>query len=229
MIGDLVNDKNIDRVNLVTLNHDLLIERYLENISCYFIDGFTEPDGEFCYFNQKLYDNENEKVKLYKLHGSLNWYRIRDYVKEENTTYDFYAKLVGNNRWHCKNSKGKVLTTIESYPIFLTGTYNKQSDYSHGIIRYVHLKFYECLYNCNIIIMSGYGWNDKGVNTYLFEWIMTSKDRKLILLHENPESIKESKSAMWHRYDDFIKWGRIIPVKKWMSDTKLNDILEYLK
>ena len=77
--------------------------------------------------------------------------------------------------------------------------------------------------------MSGYGWNDKGINTYLFEWILTSQKRKLILLHENPESIKESKSAMWHRYDDLIKWGRLIPIKKWMSNTSLNDILEYLK
>ena len=53
-------------------------------------------------------------------------------------------------------------------------------------------------------------------------------NRKIIFLHEDPESIKDSKSAMWHRYDDLIKWGRLIPVKSWMSDTKLNDISKYL-
>lgn len=228
LVGDLINEKNIGQINIVTLNHDLLIERYLKEINCDFTDGFTEPDGDICYFKPQLYESQTGKVNLFKLHGSLDWYRVRDYVEEENTTYDLYAKLVGKDHWRCKNSKGKMLSPLESYPIFITGTYNKQSDYSYGIVRYVHLKFFEKLSNTNIIIMSGYGWNDKGINTYLFEWIMTSQNRKIILLHEDPESIKDSKSAMWHRYDDLIKWGRLILVKSWMSDTKLNDISKYL-
>lgn len=228
LVGDLIAGNNIEQINIVTLNHDLLIEKYLKNIKCKYVDGFTEPDGDICYFDPQLYESEKDKVKLFKLHGSLDWYRVRDYIKEENTTYDLYTKLVGNDHWHCKNGKGKMLSILESYPIFITGTYNKQSDYSHGIVRYVHLKFFEQLSKNNIIIMSGYGWNDKGINTYLFEWILTSQNRKLILLHENPESLKESKSAMWHRYDDLIKWGRLIPIKKWMSDTNINDISKYL-
>ena len=228
LVKDLINEKNIEQINIATLNHDLLIEKYLKNISCSFIDGFSEPDGDICYFKPQLYESLTDKVRLFKLHGSLDWYRVRDYIEEEKTTYDLYAKLVNKDHWHCKNGKGKMLSPLESYPIFFTGTYNKQSDYSNGIVRYVHLKFFENLSNTNVIIMSGYGWNDKGINTYLFEWILTNPKRKLILLHENPESIKKSKSAMWHRYDDLIKWGRLIPIKKWMSDTKLDDIIEYI-
>jgi hypothetical protein len=228
-IGELINKKEMENINIVTLNHDLLVEKYLNKLGYKYIDGFSKSDGDFCLFMPQLYDEQAEKIKLFKLHGSLDWYRIRDYIEEEETTYDLYAKIVNNDHWHCKNSKGKMLSVLESYPIFLTGTYNKQSDYSWGIIRYVHLKFFEQLSKNNIIIMSGYGWNDKGINTYLFEWIMTSQKRKLILLHENPESLKESKSAMWHRYEDLIKWGRLIPIKKWMSDIKLDDITEYLE
>ena len=44
-----------------------------------------------------------------------------------------------------------------------------------------------------------------------------------------PESIKKSRSFMWHRFDDLVKWGRLIPVKKWMSDTKLSDIEKHIK
>jgi len=43
------------------------------------------------------------------------------------------------------------------------------------------------------------------------------------------ESIKKSRSFMWHRFDDLVKWGRLIPVKKWMSDTKLSDIEKHIK
>ncbi|MGV8019299.1 MAG: SIR2 family protein [Ignavibacteria bacterium] len=228
LIREITKDKTIEKVDIATLNHDLLIENYLTSLNLKYIDGFTEPDGDFCYFIPRLFKKEETILKLFKLHGSLQWYRLRDYDKEKNITTDFYAKVL-RNHWYCKNAKGDIIgNTLESYPIFLTGSYNKLPSYSTGIFRHIHEQFIDCLYNTNILLMSGYGWNDRGINIYLFEWVLSSPDRKLILLHEDPESIKKSKSAMWYRYDDLIKWGRLIPVKKWMSDTKLEDISKYL-
>lgn len=228
LIGEIINNPTVESVDIATLNHDLLVENFLDTKKINFIDGFSKPDGDFCYFNPELLKSENTKTKLYKLHGSLQWYRLRDYNKEMNITTDFYAKVL-RNHWHCKNAEGNIIgDTLESYPIFLTGSYNKLPSYTTGIFRHVHEKFINKLFQTNNVIMSGYGWNDRGINTYLFEWILNSPDRRLILLHENPESIKQSKSAMWHRYKDLLKWGRLIPIEKWMSDTKLEDISKYL-
>jgi hypothetical protein len=228
LLKEIIECDEFEKIDVATLNHDLLIEKFLKDIKIEYCDGFSEPDGDFCYFVPELYNEKSNKIRLFKLHGSVNWYRLRDYDKKTNTTTDFYAKVINNDHWHCKNSKGEMLSTIKSYPIFLTGTMNKLSDYNFGIVRSVHLKFDEVLYKYDNIIMSGYGWNDKGINGRLMEWLLNSDDRKLILLHEEPESIKKSKSAMWHRYDDLIKWKRLIPMKKWMSDTKLDDIRSYL-
>lgn len=227
LITEIMKSNNIERVDIATLNHDLLVERFLTENKIHFTDGFSEPDGDFCYFAPNSYDNNN-KFRFYKLHGSINWYGIRFYDKEKNFTTDFYSKVI-QNHWRLRNGKGELIgNTLEAYPRFLTGTGNKLNAYNFGIIRSVHMKFDQALSDHNIMIMSGYGWNDKGINGRLMEWILSSDDRKLILLHEDPESIKKSRSAMWHKYDDLVKWGKLIPVKKWMSDTKLDDIIQYL-
>lgn len=230
LIKEIIESNKFEKIDIASLNHDLLIERFFSENKIEFCDGFSEADGDYCFFIPDSYREAKEKVRLFKLHGSINWYRLRHYEKETNTTTDFYIKLLpGKDHWRVYNSKGELIgNTLEAYPIFLTGTINKLSDYNFGIVRAVHLRFDEVLFEHNTIIMSGYGWNDKGINGRLQEWIMTSNDRKLILLHEDPESIKKSRSFMWHRYDDLVKWGRLIPVKKWMSDTKLSDIEKYI-
>lgn len=229
LITEILNfNKNLN-LDIATLNHDLILEKYLDNNSITFFDGFSEPNGDFCYFTPNNYSKCIQRIKLYKLHGSLNWYRLRTFDENKKLTTDFYAKLVGNNHWNVQDKEGNFLgNTLESYPIFLSGTGNKLSAYNSGIIKFIHLEFDEVLIKHDLMIMSGYGWNDKGINIRLMEWIMTSDQRKLIILHEDPESIKKSRSAMWHRYDDLVKWGRLIPINKWMSDTKLDDIKEYL-
>lgn len=231
LINEIIENKNFDKIDIVTLNHDLLIERYLSENKIEFCDGFSEPDGDYCYFIPDTYRETSKQVRLIKLHGSINWYRLRHFNKETNTTIDFYIKLLsGKDHWRVYNSKGELFgNTMEAYPIFLTGTMNKLSDYNFGIVRSVHLRYDEILEKHNTIVMSGYGWNDKGINGRLQEWIMTSDEKKIILLHEDPESIKKSRSFMWHRFDDLVKWGRLIPVKKWMSDTKLSDIEKHIK
>lgn len=232
LVKEIIESKSFEKIDIATLNHDLLIERFLSENKIEFCDGFSEADGDFCYFIPDTYRETTEKVRFIKLHGSINWYRLRYYNKETNVTTDSYIKLLpGKDHWHVYNKNGELIgNTMETYPIFLTGTLNKLSDYNFGIVRAIHLRFDEILSQHKTIIMSGYGWNDKGINGRLQEWIMTSDDRKIILLHEDPESIKKSRSFMWHRYDNLIKWGRLIipESKKWMCDIKFSDIEKYL-
>lgn len=229
LLSEIIKSDGIGKIDIATLNHDLIIEKFLYNNNFNFTDAFSEPNGDFCYFNPDLYISSENKVRLFKLHGSIDWHRLRDYDKEKKWTTDFYIKLVGKSP-SCVYDKERTFIgdTLSNYPIFLTGTMNKLSDYNFGIIRAIHLRFDEILFQHNVLIMSGYGWNDKGINGRLMEWILSSGEKKIILLHEDPESIKKSRSSMWHRYDDLVKWGRLIPVKKWMSDTKLEDIIKYL-
>lgn len=208
--------------DIATLNHDLLVERYLSDNQISYTDGFSEPDGDIRYFEPSRFDRM-EDIRLYKLHGSINWFRFR-------RISDFYACVVGDNYEYCRDARGEWVNNISHIPRFLTGTYNKMASYGFGIIAWFQSKFFEQLNQSDIIIMSGYGWNDRGINGRLMDWILSSPNKRLILLHEKPEEKirDQSRSAMWHRYDPLVAEGRLIPIRKWLSNTSIEDILQVL-
>ncbi len=233
LLRDLINNERFDSVDIATLNHDLLVENYLVNSKVDFVDGFTAPEGDVRFFAPEVFSDSECKVKLLKLHGSTNWFRYPKKISESNRTIKItrYGVPIHNDFEHCKDENGKLYgLTPDGKPVFLTGSYNKLFDYNFGIIRSVQNKFDNFLSKTNCIVMSGYGWNDRGINGKLFEWLLSSFEKKLILLHRTPvESIKEkSKSAMRHRYDKLIEEGRLIPIKKWFSETSLDEILKVL-
>lgn len=216
------------RLDIATLNHDLLIEKELANNSIEYVDGFGEQKGDVKWFEHNTYDDQSKRIFLYKLHGSINWYRFRQEIADGDHTYtiDKYGLALKRDNDHCKDEHGIYLTSLGYTPVFLTGTYNKLSAYNFGIIRSIHNKFENRFWKHKLMIMSGYGWNDRGINGRLFEWILSSSDKRLFLLHENPEEkIKNnSKSAMWHRYDDLVQEGKLIPIKKWFSDIRIDEL-----
>jgi hypothetical protein len=225
---ELVTNSRIEKLDIATLNHDLLIEQVLSNEHIQYIDGFGQPDGDVRFFEPELYEKHDAKINIFKLHGSINWYRFR--IVEDGKTIDKYGCTTNIDYEHCRDSEGEMMQNLDHKPTFLTGSYNKMSDYGFGIFAKVHHKFLDRLSNCDIVIMSGYGWNDRGINGRLFEWILSSHRKRLILLHKDPEvEIKQkSKSAMWHRYDELVNDGRLIPIKKWLSETSINDITKVM-
>ncbi|MHA1337279.1 MAG: SIR2 family protein [Promethearchaeota archaeon] len=228
LIIELAHSKEIEKLIIFTLNHDLLIEKILTKNNLSFIDGFDKNDGDIRYFNPNLYSND-ANIYLFKLHGSINWYRFRIYDKNNNVTIDRYGMLTGNDPNHVKDKEGNYIDNIAIHPIFLTGSYNKLFSYNFGIFHILSCLFDDFLSKSNLLIMSGYGWNDKGINGRLFQWLRSSLMNKIILLHRKPEEKikKGSKSPMWHSYDDLVKDGRLIPVKKWFSEVNIDLIKQY--
>ncbi|MDQ3021029.1 MAG: SIR2 family protein [Bacteroidota bacterium] len=224
LISELVNCKRIKKLNIVTLNHDLLVEKYFKENKLELIDGFGPTEGDYCKFHPNLYDcASNSETKLYKPHGSIDWYRLRLREGEIN------VKLVGKSSLRVFDDKGHFIgTPLNSYPNFLTGTGNKITDANYGIFKDIFFRFDKELYNTDLIIMSGYGWHDKAINLRLYQWLYSSDEKKIILLHENPDSLKTDVNGISFRYEDLVKAGKLIPVSKWMCDTILEDIIKYL-
>jgi NAD-dependent SIR2 family protein deacetylase len=84
------NDKNID---IFTTNYDLMIEKYFEKKGPIFSDGFAPVDRRSYSWDLSHYDNKG--IRLYKLHGSIDWKRFKadgqihrvpehDYTKPED-------------------------------------------------------------------------------------------------------------------------------------------------
>lgn len=62
--------------DIFTLNYDVIIESTLEELQLPYTDGFR--GAENAYFDPIVYDEESRRApffRLYKLHGSVNWYR----------------------------------------------------------------------------------------------------------------------------------------------------------
>ena len=46
--------------------------------------------------------------------------------------------------------------------------------------------------NMDYLIISGYGFGDRGINTLIIEWLYSSINHKILLINKNPRGLLES-------------------------------------
>lgn len=76
LILELATAAHIEQLNIVTLNHDTLVEQFLSTNRVDFVDGFGASDGDVRWYEEDLYNSDAARVRIFKLHGSVNWYSI---------------------------------------------------------------------------------------------------------------------------------------------------------
>jgi hypothetical protein len=215
LLNELKVNPDIGKVHIFTLNHDLLIEKYLGDE---LVDGFKQ-NGELRYFDPLEYKRNDKKFFLYKLHGSINWF----YWSKINPDGLRYPTKLGikadGNKWlddQLKDSKGNTWRKEEDIPIFLTGG-NKTFRYYYQDYFELHFKFLECLKDYKALIISGYGGSDNLINFRINDWLEDNKNNQCIFLHEK-EKIP----------DYFILKKGCKTYPKWFKDTTLKDIRNIL-
>lgn len=221
LIESLALSAEVQRVDILTLNHDLLVERFLKQRGIPFVDGFSDSDGDVRYFDPTVFESAT-KIRVFKLHGSIDWYRFR--TEEGNPFSDRFGVISGPDAQHARNGEGELLNHVDLAPWILTGTNAKAANYGFGIYAEMHFWFHRLLKEHSFMAMSGYGWGDRGINGRLMEWLHSAQPRRLILMHEKPDELTYSKSPLWHRYDSLVSAGRIVPVQKWMQHVDFEDI-----
>lgn len=220
LVKDLARSKSIDELSILTLNHDLLIERTLNESKIEYCDGFTEPQGDIRHFMPSLFDKSGLKVKLYKLHGSISWFSFIGSNNEE-----LIGSPLTNDYRYCKIPTGDSFCVQGiGLPLILCGSYNKYIDYGYEPFTEIHNRFSQLLRSSNIMAMSGYGWNDSAINNRLFSWLESPSAKTLIVMHEGFDKIREnSKSAMRNDYDSYVSAGRLKIIEKWLCNTSLDE------
>jgi len=119
------------------------------------------------------------------------------------------------------------VTVLDAHPHFLTGSYNKIPQYGAGIFLAQFNELDRALNDHNLIIMSGYGWGDKGINMRLKNWLWKKRGRKILLLYERLDSLQQSK-ALFFQFEKLIEKQMLIPIGKWFCDSKIADLASYL-
>ncbi|MEE9443558.1 MAG: hypothetical protein V3V99_12915 [candidate division Zixibacteria bacterium] len=224
LIKELI-ENNIG-VDIATLNHDLLIERYLESSGIEYSDGFDKKEVDIRFISENPFES-CDKVRVFKLHGSINWFRFEREIIENGkpVVLKRYGVDTINDYMHCRDLNGEYYDVSTWMPMFLSGSVNKLFKYNFGIFKHILYHFDECLNKHNRILMSGYGWSDIGINGRLLEWLGSSMDNALVLLHENPQEISHKMvNSGKNVYDEYKNDGRLIMIKKWFCDSNFDDL-----
>ena len=74
-------------------------------------------------------------------------------------------------------------------PELLIGTFNKMWGYLLGIFEESFYIFKKSLDKSDTLIISGYGFGDKGINTKLHNWLKSKQSKKMVIIHPNKREL----------------------------------------
>lgn len=196
--------KRLSRIDLATLNHDLVLEAALNASGVSYADGFEQTDQDVRLW---VDDWGDLGVRLLKLHGSLDWwgYQIADQPWRGWVT----ARYQGEDAIH-PNRPGIDDYPHDLRPVLLTGTFDKVLAYETWIFPDQHLRFQEALRETERVVAVGYGFGDKAVNTRLIGWLARARENRLIVCHPDPDRLSErARGAIRNKWANWQQDGQL--------------------
>lgn len=211
-IGDAAIDEYVDHLDLYSLNHDLLLENYLESVRVPFCHGFTKRRGDVLHWEPGSLASSKEKVRLMKLHGSVDWYGFP--ASSPRWRSEAVGVVSNGDAWHTKNEHG-----IMQYPesgaqsIALMGTFNKIFSYNMTLFQDLHYIFYRDTREVDQLVICGYSFGDKMINSYLLDWVYSSDTRSAIIIDPYlGKTLRHARGAIRSSWKQIAKSGKI----KWI-------------
>ena len=208
--------------SISTLCHDTHLETFLRDEGIGLADGFKDTyDAGIRYWNGGF--SSKGSIPFLKLHGSIDWFEL---YPHGGTIYDYKVGLVSDELdcQRLQDGSGEWLDTT-GRPMLLIGTFNKISQYSAGIFRDLHCCFRSTLNNANQLIVCGYGFGDKGINSEIIGWVSDSRRRRIIVLHPEPDDLlSNARPAIRNNWIEWEKHDSISVVKKCLEDVSVSDL-----
>jgi hypothetical protein len=212
--------KHVDELDIFTLNHDVLIEAQCRADAVDYEDGFADRHGELLAFNGWP-ERTRQKVRLFKLHGSVNWY-----------LYDFpgwarqYA-IPDKDAFHSHDQNGTLVRPADWKAAFLSGTVVKEQFYGIGFFGDIFAAFQRHLAPHKHLICCGYGFGDPGINSRIYQWLCDRLDgsNRLVVLNQGTEATFFADKPYWLQH--LHEQRRLILVNKWLQDCTVADLAPY--
>lgn len=181
-------DPAVTSIDIFTLNHDTLLENFLRNEMEHdgipVIDGLRTIDCDGTRrWDHQVFDEPkigSKSVKVFKLHGSVNWceWESRFGPKNCKDLTDRSGCFIGH--YGSEVPRGGLRHGAR----ILVGTFNKILKYQSGVFLELHHRFHRALENpeCKTLIVCGYGFSDKGVNTRIVEWRRRVMENRILII-----------------------------------------------
>ena len=223
LIKDMVEDVGISNLDVFTVNHDALVEQYLSDCGIEFCDGFIQSGKEVRRWKPETYESTNVRIRLFKLHGGVNWFRFRPdggHWEEE-----FIGIPLNGNPYFRVDEIGRRLWALEPRPVLLVGTFNKMFEYTSGAFAELQFQFHKSLKRKSVAVIIGYGFRDAGVNTRIVEWMFSAPEKKMAIVDPSLDAIRtRMPSGIRERWNQWTGERRIVPMLKRIEDVTWDEI-----
>ncbi len=181
-LADACLDERGVAVDIFTINHDTIIERHFEKQGIDYADGFADTGNVFKDWTPSLYDLPNHRVRLFKLHGSINWFQYPRHESGHMTRLRTVTPV----------SADALLSAEYPRPVILVGTLNKPLVCMNTVFSELHCRFHHALEAADLLIVVGFGFGDQGINLRMIPWIRGSVRNKVVVIDPGIENLKSS-------------------------------------
>lgn len=201
-ISDAFADGAVDQLDLFTLNHDRVIETHLREIGTRFSDGFEREHGTLHLWCD-TYGIPHRRV--FKLHGSIDWYRY-PLVDLDGWSGQVTARANGDPTDQRGPDRERLGYPAGGRPRLLTGTFNKILAYPSDVFADQHFRFHEALAAADHVLVIGFGFGDKAINSRLIAWAERPGRRRMVIAHRDPDGLGEGArgaiQGKWRRWNE---------------------------
>lgn len=178
-VQDLLAASNGFKLNLFSLNYDLVLEKTFNSPTTRILDnGFSERtiSGETIQYWAADFNDPNNptKINLYKLHGSIDWEYNRD------------SEII--------QIKNNIDDSQE--PLIIFGSYSKMLSFDPFL--YMLNEFRTSLSKATLFVVIGYSFHDKYINNLLIQQLSnnTQEDIPKKLLIVNPSTKEKTEDQV---------------------------------
>ena len=206
------------KCNIVTLNHDLLLDKFFLKEKIDYCDGFeVSLEDKAKIFNPICFSDIN-KPHLIKLHGSIDWEEYKEGGQ------DLVARrLNGFEERKFADSYGPTDEIV-----ILAGTHNKLEGYSYGIYADLIAEYTRLLRATDYVIICGYGFGDRGINSRLANWLGFDCKNQILVIHHIIEDLKKNLEHHAAQLLNLIDPKRIHFMEEQFEGIKWDEVKSYV-
>jgi hypothetical protein len=93
-------------------------------------------------------------------------------------------------------------------PVLLTGTFDKPLAYDSTVYTDQHYRFHGSLRQADTLVVIGYGFRNKAINSRLIGWLHSAPRRRLVVAHRDVDGlVAGARPAIAHTWNGLIHDG----------------------